>query len=114
AWPFGTDPGGKRLHRRHAAPHQHVAIVDGDRHVADAHLSGAGGAHLDVFEAQHLGAAVLMETKRLAHEVSSFDRPSIMSARSSSALKRGCAAICGDRTTLSNPKSRAHRRRGAS
>src|SRR5262249_15831441 len=111
---FEADAGGKRFHRMHPASHQHVAIVDGDRHVADADLSGARGAHLNVFEAQHLGAAVLMETKPLAHDASSFDRPSIMSARSSSALKRGCAAICGDKTTLSNPKSSSSRRPGAS
>ena len=110
---FEPDAGGKRFHRMHAAPHQHVAIVDGDRHVAHAHLSGTGRPHFDVFEAQHLGAAVLMETKRLAH-ASSFDRRSIMSARSSSALKRGCAAMCGDSTTLLNLKSSSSRRPGAS
>src|SRR5262249_12215026 len=111
---FEPDAGGKRLHRMHPAPHQHVAIVDGDRHVADAHLSGTAVAPLDVFEVQHHGATVLMETKRFAHDASSFDSNSIMSARSSSALKRGCAAMCGDRTTLSNPKSSSSRRPGAS
>jgi hypothetical protein len=51
----------------HATPHQHVAIVDGDRDVANAHLAGTRGANLGVLEAQHLGAAVFMETKSLAH-----------------------------------------------
>src|SRR5262249_10961358 len=114
ARPFDPVVGGKGFPRMPPPPHQHVAIVDGDRQVAHAHLSGTGVAHFDVFEAQHLGAAVLMETKRLAHGASSFDRRSIISARSSSALKRGCAAICGDSATLSNPKSSSSRRPGAS
>ena len=79
----------------HAPTHQHVAVIDRDRDVADAHLCGTGSADVDVLEAQYLGAAVLMETKGLAHAASSRDRPSISSARSSSALKRGCAATCG-------------------
>ena len=52
----------------HATARQNVAIVYGDRDVADTHLAAARRADLDVLEAQHLGAAVLMETKSLAHD----------------------------------------------
>src|SRR5258705_13811656 len=76
----------------HAAAHQDVAVIDGDRRVAHAHLAGAGRANLDVLDAQHLGPAMAVEAKGLAHNASSFDGRSIMSARSSSALKRGCAS----------------------
>jgi hypothetical protein len=61
------DAGGKRLHGMHPASHQHVAIVERDGDVAQAHLAAAGLADLDVLELEHLGAAVPMETKRLAH-----------------------------------------------
>src|SRR5262249_60847905 len=57
-----------------AASHEHIAVVDRDRDVADAHLSGAGGAYLNLLEAQHLRTAVFIVTKRLAHGASPFTK----------------------------------------
>jgi hypothetical protein len=45
---FEADRGRKRFHRMHTPAHQHVAVVDRDRDVADAHLCGTWSADLDV------------------------------------------------------------------
>src|SRR5262249_31060296 len=79
---FKADRGGKRFHRMDAASHEHIPVVDRDRDVADAHLSGAGGAHLELLEAQHVGPTVLIETKRLAHGASPFTKSEDLKARS--------------------------------
>src|SRR5262245_26606974 len=85
-----------------ALAHQHVAIIHRDSDVAHAHLAGTGIAHVYLLDAQHLGPAVLVEAECLAHYASSLDSCFIISARSSSAARRACAAICGESTTLSN------------
>ena len=112
------DRRGKRFDRVNAAALEHVAIVDRDRAVAHPHLSGPGFAGFDLLESQDLGAAGGVEAESLAHvrlcSANTFDRFSIMSARSLSALNRGCDAMYGDITTLSNFKSSSSLRPGNS
>ena len=61
------DAGGKRAHLVDAAADQHVAIIDRDRRVPHAHLTGGGRREVHVLPLHHLRSAVLVEAERLAH-----------------------------------------------
>ena len=62
---LAAEPGGERLHRMLAAPHQDVAEIERDRGMTDTHLAFARSAKAHVLPAQHLRSAVLMETDGL-------------------------------------------------